>query len=81
MHVKRANSQNVLNFGAYRRQNRAAFFTRTELNQLLGLYAEKSLRGEWRHSTLEQRYGLIAYAVHADPLEHPLYVKIGRAHV
>jgi hypothetical protein len=82
MNVKRATSHNVVNFGAYRRQNRAAFFTRQELNQLLGLYAEKSLRGEWRHSSLDQRYGMIAYAVHADPLDHPLYViaKCDRAH-
>lgn len=80
--MRRAPNQNVVSFGAYRRQNRAAFFTRQELNQLLGLYAEKSLRGEWRHSSLDQRYGLIAYSVFSDPLSHPIYtiIKCDRAH-
>lgn len=73
---------NVLNFVAHRRKNTAAHFTRTELNQLLGLYAEKSKTGEWRHSTLDQRYGLIAYSVYQDPLERPVYtiIKFDRAH-
>ncbi len=80
--MENARSENILNFVAHRRKNTAAHFTRTELNQLLGLYGEKSRTGEWRHSTLDQRYGLIAYTVYNDPLERPIYtiIKCDRAH-
>jgi hypothetical protein len=74
--------QNIINFTSHRRRKTATHFTRAELNQLLGLYGEKSRTGEWRHSTLDQRYGLIAYSIFNSPLERPIFavVKCERAH-
>ncbi len=81
MRNARSESEKVLNFHARRRKNTAAYFTRTELNQLLGLYSEKLRTGVWRHATLDQRYGLIAYSVFFDPLDRPVYtfIKCDRA--
>ncbi len=72
----------IVNFVAHRKRKVAAHFTRAELNQILGLYGEKARRGEWRHSSMEQRYGLVAYSVYQSPLERPLYTiaKFEHAH-
>lgn len=64
---------NILNFTKFRRRKTSAHFSRAEINQLLALYAEKQLKGEWRHSTFDQRYGLVAYSVSESPIERPLF--------
>lgn len=82
MEQSKSSEPNILNFISHRRRKTAAHFTRVELNQLLMLYAEKNIKGEWRHSTLDQRYGLIAYSVYEDPIERPVFriIKCNRAH-
>jgi hypothetical protein len=63
----------VVSFNHHRRKKAAAFFTRAEINQLMALYAEKQLKGEWRHGSFDQRLGLIAYSVFESPIERPIY--------
>src|SRR6266550_3001274 len=45
----------VLAFGDYRAKPRTLYFTRSELNQLLGLYSRQVARGIWRDYAIDRR--------------------------
>ena len=49
----RRESATVLAFGDQRRRQRTIYFTRPELNQLLGLYSHHVIRGEWRDYAID----------------------------
>jgi hypothetical protein len=63
----------VLAFGDYRAKPRTLYFTRSELNQLLGLYSRQVARGIWRDYAIDHREGMALFSVFRHTHEAPLY--------
>jgi hypothetical protein len=63
----------------HRRRQRSIFFTRPELNQLLGLYSRQVARGEWRDYAIDQRDGAALFAVFRHTQESPLFTIVKTA--
>ena len=73
------NSARVLAFGAYRTRHRTVYFTRAELNQLLGLYSRHVARGDWRDYAIDHRDGMALFSVFRHTHELPAYSVIKTA--
>src|ERR1700756_3391357 len=56
-------SATVLALGDYRTKQRTVYFTRSELNQLLGLYSRHVSRGVWRDYAIDHRDGMALFSV------------------
>ncbi len=67
------NSATVLALGDYRTRQRTVYFTRAELNQLLGLYSRHVIRGEWRDYAIDHRDGVALFSVFRHTQEGPAY--------
>src|SRR5215467_10555111 len=67
------NSATVLAFGDYRTKYRILYFTRSELNQLLGLYSRHVARGVWRDYAIDHRDGMALFSVFRHTHEAPAY--------
>jgi hypothetical protein len=67
------NSATVFSLGDYRARQRTVYFTRGELNQLLGLYSQQVIRGEWRDYAIDHRDGLALFSVFRHTQEGPLF--------
>ena len=63
----------VLAFGDYRPRHRTLYFTRPELNQLLGLYSRQVARGVWRDYAIDHRDGMALFSVFRHTQEAPAY--------
>jgi Protein of unknown function (DUF2794) len=63
----------VLALGDYRARRRTIYFTRPELNQLLGLYSRHVIRGEWRDYAIDHRDGMALFSVFRHSQEGPVY--------
>src|SRR5215510_4376693 len=63
----------VLAFGDYRARPRTLYFTRSELNQLLGLYSRHVARGVWRDYAIDHRDGMALFSVFRHTHEAPVY--------
>src|SRR5579872_6202784 len=57
------NNATVLPLRDYRSQRRTLYFTRSELNQLLGLYSRNVARGTWRDYAIDHRDGQAVFSV------------------
>ena len=66
-------SATVLPLRDYRAGRRPQFFTRSELNQLLGLYSRNVSRGIWRDYAIDLRDGRATFSVFRHTQEGPLY--------
>src|ERR1700751_1115229 len=66
-------SATVLAFGDYRTKHRTVYFTRFELNQLLGLYSRHVSRGVWRDYAIDHRDGTATFSVFRHSQEGPVY--------
>jgi hypothetical protein len=66
-------SATVLAFGDHRRRQRTIYFTRPELDQLLGLYSRQVIRGEWRDYAIDHRAGIALFSVFRNSREGPIY--------
>ena len=66
-------SATVLAFGDYRTKHRTVYFTRLELNQLLGLYSRHVARGVWRDYAIDHRDGMALFSVFRHTHEAPAY--------
>jgi Protein of unknown function (DUF2794) len=66
-------SATVLALGDYRTRQRTTYFTRPELNQLLGLYSRHVMRGEWRDYAIDHRAGIALFSVFRHSQEGPVY--------
>jgi hypothetical protein len=66
-------SATVLAFGDYRTRRRTLYFTRPELNQLLGLYSRHVARGVWRDYAIDHRDGMALFSVFRHTHEAPVY--------
>lgn len=53
----------VLPLADYRARLRRVYFTRSELNQLLGLYSRHVVRGVWRDYAIDHRDGMALFSV------------------
>jgi hypothetical protein len=63
----------VLALRDYRSRQRTIYFTRGELNQLLGLYSRHVARGIWRDYAIDHRDGMALFSVFRHTHEGPAY--------
>src|SRR5262249_10369605 len=66
-------SATVLVLGDYRTRHRMLYFTRPELNQLLGLYSRHVARGVWRDYAIDHRDGMALFSVFGHTHEAPAF--------
>jgi hypothetical protein len=67
------NNATVLPLRDYRGGRRTLYFTRSELNQLLGLYSRNVARGVWRDYAIDHRDGRALFSVFRHTHEAPAY--------
>jgi Protein of unknown function (DUF2794) len=63
----------VVALGDYRARQRIVYFTRSELNQLLGLYSGHVIRGEWRDYAIDHGPGIARFSVFRHTHESPIF--------
>jgi hypothetical protein len=63
----------VLPLRDYRSARRTLYFTRPELNQLLGLYSRNVARGVWRDYAIDHRDGQALFSVFRHTHESAVY--------
>ena len=64
---------NLIRLSEHRRLHRRIFFTRKELNLLLGVYSRKVSSGEWRDYAIDQQPGMAVFSIFRSSLERPLF--------
>jgi hypothetical protein len=69
----------VLNLGDYRARQLTLYFTRGELNLLLGLYSLHVIRGVWRDYAIDHTPGVARFSVFRHTHEGPVYTIIKTA--
>lgn len=57
----------------YRRRTAALHFSRQELNQLLGVYSSRVIKGEWRDYSIGHSPGFARFCIHRSSREEPLF--------
>jgi len=67
------NSATVLPLRDYRSARRTLYFSRGELNQLLGLYSRNVARGVWRDYAIDHRDGQALFSVFRHTHESAAY--------
>lgn len=67
------NNATVLPLRDYRSPRRTLYFTRSELNQLLGLYSRNVARGVWRDYAIDHRDGQALFSVFRHTHESAVY--------
>ena len=67
------NNATVLPLRDNRRQRHPLYFTRSELNQLLGLYSRNVARGIWRDYAIDHRDGQALFSVFRHTQEAAVY--------
>ncbi|MGC2415336.1 MAG: DUF2794 domain-containing protein [Stellaceae bacterium] len=73
------NNATVLPLRDDRRQRRTLYFTRAELNQLLGLYSRNVIRGIWRDYAIDHRDGQALFSVFRHTHESAVYTIVKSA--
>jgi hypothetical protein len=73
------NNATVLPLRDYRGGRRTLYFTRSELNQLLGLYSRNVARGVWRDYAIDHRDGQALFSVFRHTHESPAYTIVKTA--
>jgi Protein of unknown function (DUF2794) len=63
----------LIRLSDHRRQHRRIFFSRKELNLLLGIYSRKVSSGEWRDYAIDQQPGMAVFSIFRSSLERPLF--------
>jgi Protein of unknown function (DUF2794) len=63
----------------YRPTRRTLYFTRSELNQLLGVYSRNVARGVWRDYAIDHRDGLALFSVFRHTQESAAYTIVKAA--
>jgi len=69
----------VLPLRDYRTARRTLYFTRSELNQLLGLYSRNVARGMWRDYAIDHRDGMALFSVFRHTRESARYTIVKAA--
>src|ERR1051325_5286214 len=73
------NNATVLPLRDYRSARRTLYFTRPELNQLLGLYSRNVARGIWRDYAIDHRDGQALFSVFRHTHESGTYTIVKSA--
>src|SRR5687768_4442984 len=73
------NNPTVLPLRNYRSTRRTLYFTRAELNQLLGLYSRNVARGVWRDYAIDHRDGQALFSVFRHTHESAAYTIVKSA--
>jgi hypothetical protein len=73
------NNATVLPLRNYRGGRRPLYFTRSELNQLLGIYSRNVARGVWRDYAIDHRDGQALFSVFRHTHESPAYTIVKAA--
>ena len=73
------NNATVLPLRDYRTLRRTLYFTRSELNQLLGLYSRNVARGIWRDYAIDHRDGQALFSVFRHTQESAVYTIVKSA--
>ena len=73
------NNATVLPLRDYRPLRRTLYFTRSELNQLLGLYSRNVARGIWRDYAIDHRDGQALFSVFRHTQESATYTIVKSA--
>ena len=73
------NTATVLPIRNYRNRRRTLYFTRSELNQLLGLYSRHVARGIWRDYAIDHRDGQALFSIFRHTHESALYTIVKSA--
>src|ERR1044071_2368306 len=76
-------SATVVSFRDHRGGRRTLYFTRSELNQLLGLYSRNVARGVWRDYAIDHRDGQALFSVFRHTHESAIYTivkSVGTGH-
>ncbi len=63
----------VFRLSEFRRGQRPVYFSRGELNRLLGLYSRHVISGEWRDYAIDHTAGRAIFSVYRHSHERPLY--------
>lgn len=74
-----SNKATVLPLKDYRSGRRTLYFTRSELNQLLGLYSRNVARGVWRDYAIDHRAGQALFSVFRHTHESAAYTIVKAA--
>ena len=69
----------VYSLADHRARQRTLYFTRVELNQLLGLYSLHVIRGVWRDYAIDHFPGLARFSVFRHTHEAPVYTIVKTA--
>src|SRR5438874_10845623 len=72
-------SATVVTFRDHRGGRRTLYFTRAELNQLLGLYSRNVARGVWRDYAIDHRDGQALFSVFRHTHESAVYTIVKSA--
>ena len=64
----------LVRLSEYRRKSApAVYFTRNELNQLLSLYSQRVIGGEWKDYAIDQGRGISAFSIYRDSSSRPAF--------
>ena len=63
----------VTNTSDTKSRTSAGYFTRTELNQILNVYARFVSSGEWRDYALDHLDGMAVFSIYRSSVEQPLF--------
>jgi Protein of unknown function (DUF2794) len=74
--VMKGTNATVFPLRDYRAERRPQFFTRSEMNQLLGLYSRNVSRGVWRDYAIDHRDGRALFSVFRRTHESALYTVV-----
>jgi hypothetical protein len=72
----KSTSATVFPLRDYRAGRRPQFFTRSEMNQLLGLYSRNVSRGVWRDYAIDHRDGRALFSVFRHTHESAIYTMV-----
>jgi hypothetical protein len=72
----KSTSATVFALRDYRAGRRPQFFTRSEMNQLLGLYSRNVSRGVWRDYAIDHRDGRALFSVFRHTHESAVYTMV-----
>ena len=68
-----------MNLSDFRGRQRTLYFTRSELNQLLGVYSLHVIRGVWRDYAIDHAPGVAQFSVFRHTQEAPAYTIVKTA--
>ena len=60
--------------------NKAIFFDKKEIGQLLNVYSRQVAQGIWKDYAIDQLPGLVVFSIFKNAHEHPIYTIVKQVH-